>query len=221
MGQKEAILFDEKNADFVRDVKAALDQQGNATMIEARKKYFERWQGQIDGYEDYRLALCILAAVGEDDRTLGTQFMDQLDQIKRIYMSFPAFRGRSLVEPTSEACKAIIRGTGKWYKYLNTAAPTAAATTGAPIAAAVPTTAAPTAATTAVPTAPPTAAPTAAAPTVVPTAAPTAGAIGGATDQVNGAIAGTKGAVGGAIAGATDKTNGVSAPLPQNPNQNN
>ena len=147
MGPKEAILFDEKNADFVRDVKAALDQQGNLTMIEARNKYFERWQGQIDGYEDYRLALCILAAVGEDDRTLGTQFMDQLDHIKRIYMSFPAFRGRPLVEPTSEACKAIIRGTGKWYKYLNSAtsaAPTAT-TTVAPTAA---TTAAPTTATT-------------------------------------------------------------------------
>ena len=117
MGKRQALLFNEHNHNLVRDVKAALDLRGDGNMIEARQQYFEQWRGAVDGFEDYRLAICMLAVIGETN-ALGAEYEAEVEQLKQIYRNFPKFRGRPIVDPTRETCRMIIPGTGKWHTYL-------------------------------------------------------------------------------------------------------
>ena len=68
-------------------------------MLETRARafYFERFRGGIDGYEDYRYAMCILE--GLEPTKGGKLFRSQLRKLKTAYLGFPEFNGRPLVDP--------------------------------------------------------------------------------------------------------------------------
>ena len=115
MGRNEATVFTEKDADFVRDVARAIYSGANKSQVttqesqrRARQQYFERFRGVIDGYEDYRLAICVLERArpphlaGRD-----STFSQALRELRRLYLQFPEFRGRPLADPNL-SCEHIM-----------------------------------------------------------------------------------------------------------------
>ena len=114
MGDKEAVVFTEHKPNLVQAVATALRRnRASEHMTEAREKYFERWHGQVDGYEDYRFAICLLQDImarGSDTRIVRQRFEQQLQRLRQVYMSLPRYRGRRLVEPSREACALILPG---------------------------------------------------------------------------------------------------------------
>ena len=109
MGEEQAVLFTEKDVDFVRDVNAAKLSTNEKTR--AKGEYFERWRGRIDGYEDYRLAICLLEELGPQPGSTNIShqvqdvFKSRIQELKQAYRQFPPFKGRPSVDPSApESC---------------------------------------------------------------------------------------------------------------------
>ena len=104
LGPENAVIFDERDIDLVCDVSRALADSQQLRKTEARRHYFQRFNGNPDGYEDYRQQLCFLDHhlkwIQNHKPHQREDFERRLHRLKSLYRDFPNYRNQPLRDPT-------------------------------------------------------------------------------------------------------------------------